>query len=72
MDEKEQAELKTVSPQHWLEEVSSEYMKALPKSNQENKEIQELKAKLKKLKVRVSKKDTLEVLREKLKAALEK
>jgi len=43
LNEKEQKEFKTVGPQHWLKEVTEAQMLAAPKSNKENKEIQDLK-----------------------------
>ncbi len=43
LNEKEVEELKGKGPQSWLQEVSKEDFKAIPKSNAENKKIQDAK-----------------------------
>ena len=43
LNEKEAAELKTAGPQAWVKVITKKEMDALPKSNAENKAIQDLK-----------------------------
>ena len=45
LNEKEQKELKSSGPSSWIKEVSVKEMKAMPKSNKENKAIQDAKKK---------------------------
>lgn len=47
LNEAEQAELEMAGPQAWLKVVTKKEMENAPKSNKENKEIQELKKVLK-------------------------